>query len=264
MQRPIYQIDAFTSELFRGNPAAVVPLDGPLPDRTLQSIALENNLSETAFLTPSPDADFHIRWFTPTMEVDLCGHATLAAAHVIWTELGRDTDTLRLSTRHAGELRVTRDQDVIRLDLPAYPLSVGESSPMLERALHRRPEEVWEAGPKLLCVFANKRDILDLAPDMGALRDLDAEGVIVTAPGTKHDFVSRFFAPNAGVDEDPVCGSAHCALTPYWAKRLGRDSLSAHQVSARGGELACELHADRVTLSGKAVTYLQGVIKVPE
>ncbi len=266
MELRIFQIDAFTSEVFRGNPAAVVPLDSWLPDVSLQQIALENNLSETAYIVPAAEAGAHyeLRWFTPTIEAPLCGHATLAAAFALFHELGHAGDSVRFSTRQSGVLSVTREGELIRLDLPVYTLGAGETTAQLEHALGRRPAEVWTAGPKLLCVFENKRDVLELAPDMAALRRVDAEGVIVTAPGTKHDFVSRFFAPNAGVDEDPVCGSAHCALTPYWAKRLGRDTLSAHQVSAREGELACELHGDRVTLSGKGVTYLRGVITIPD
>ncbi|MFI4897349.1 MAG: PhzF family phenazine biosynthesis protein [Phycisphaerales bacterium JB059] len=265
MERPIYQIDAFTSEVFRGNPAAVVPLDAWLPDETLQRIALENNLSETAFFVPGDSgiADYHLRWFTPAVEVDLCGHATLASAHTLFTELGFSGDRIRFSTRASGVLNVTRQDDLIRMDLPAYTLTHSKTSDQLEKALGRRPSEVIDAAPKLLCVFENKRDVLEISPDLDAMRELDALGVIVTAPGTKHDFVSRFFAPNAGVDEDPVCGSAHCALTPYWADRLGRTTLSAHQVSAREGELACELRGDRVTLSGKSVTYLRGTIAIP-
>ena len=264
MERPIYQIDAFSSEVFRGNPAAVVPLDEWPPAPTLQAIAMENNLSETAFFTPTDEADFHLRWFTPTIEVELCGHATLATAHALWREMGHPGERIRFSTQRAGELCVTREDALISLDLPAYPLGAGEVTTALVRALGRQPSEVHTAGPKLLCVFENKRDVLELEPDMQGLSCLDAMGVIVTAPGTKHDFVSRYFAPRAGVPEDPVCGSAHCALTPYWTRRIGQRPLSAHQVSARGGELVCEQRGDRVRLGGRAVTYLRGSISVPD
>lgn len=265
MRFQLFQVDAFTSEVFRGNPAAVVPLEAWLPDETLQAIALENNLSETAFFVPEDSgiADYHLRWFTPTVEVDLCGHATLASAHTLFTELGFSGDRVRFSTRASGVLNVTRRDELIRMDLPAYTLTPSQTSDQLEKALGRQPSEVIDAAPKLLCVFDNKRDVLEIRPDLNAMRGIDALGVIVTAPGTKHDFVSRFFAPNAGVDEDPVCGSAHCALTPYWANRLGRTTLSAHQVSAREGELACELLGDRVALSGRGATYLRGEIRVP-
>ncbi len=266
MKLKLFQIDAFTSSVFRGNPAAVVPLDAWLPHETLQAIALENNLSETAFFTPSEDAgsEFHLRWFTPGLEVALCGHATLATAHTLWNHLGHGTDTIRFSTRHSGVLRVTRDGDLIVLDFPAYKLEPIAVTTALVRALGRQPTEVFRAGPKLLAVFENKRDIHEADPDFAAIAALDCLGVIVTAPGAKHDFVSRFFAPGAGINEDPATGSAHCALAPYWAKRLGRNELSAHQVSKRGGVLRCVDKGDRVEIAGHAATYLEGQITIPD
>ena len=264
MELSIFQIDAFASEVFRGNPAAVVPLAEPLPVETMRRIAMENNLAETAFLSPAQgSADHHIRWLSPTSEVALCGHATLASAHALWNELGFARDTIRFSTELSGELTVTRADDLIQLDLPAYELEPVAETADLASALAREPGEVYQAGPKLLCVLPTKRDVLETEPDMRELAQLDIEGVIVTAPGTKHDFVSRFFAPGIGVDEDPATGSSHCALAPYWARRIGRRRLSAHQVSARGGELVCEHAGDRVYIAGKAVTYLRGTITIP-
>lgn len=263
----IYQIDAFTGRLFSGNPAAVVPLDAWLPDETMQSIAMENNLSETAFFvaSPNPDADYHLRWFTPAFEVDLCGHATLASAHTLFTELGHADDTVRFDTR-SGVLTCTRrDNGMIALDLPARPHEPAEVTTQLVRALGRQPHELYRSAHNLLAVFDSKKDVHAIEPDAAALAQLDAAyGVIATAPGARHDFVSRYFAPKAGVLEDPVTGSAHCTLVPYWAKRLGKTELSGHQVSKRGGELFCKLDADRhrVEVAGKAVTYLRGEIKI--
>lgn len=263
MKLTMYQVDAFTSKVFHGNPAAVVPLDAWLPDETLQGIALENNLSETAFFVPGSDTEFALRWFTPALEVALCGHATLATAHVLWRHLGHNADLIRFSTRHSGMLGVSRAGDEIVLDFPAYTLEPSEVTSALVRALGRQPAEVLRAGPKLLAVFDNKRDIHEMEPDFAAIAALDALGVIVTAPGAKHDFVSRMFAPGAGIDEDPVTGSAHCALAPYWSKRLGRVELSAHQVSKRGGVLRCVDNGDRILIAGQAVTYMVGEISVP-
>jgi len=262
----MFQVDAFTSSVFKGNPAAVVPLDAWPVDQTLQSIAQENNLSETAFFVPTPGApaDYHLRWFTPALEVALCGHATLASAHVLWNHLARPGDAIRFSTQRSGVLRVARGGDQIVLDFPAYTLTPTDISTPLVRALGRQPTEVFTAGPKLLAVFENKRDVIEMEPDFRAVADLGHLGVIVTAPGAKHDFVSRFFAPHAGIDEDPVTGSAHCALAPYWSKRLGRKELSAHQVSKRGGVLRCVDKGDRVEIAGHAATYLEGKITIPD
>ena len=267
----LFQVDAFTQRRFHGNPAAVVPLPAFPDDDVLQAIAAENNLSETAFYVPHEGdaADFRLRWFTPTVEVDLCGHATLATGHVLWTEMGFGLERITFETR-SGVLSVEKASDRYRLDFPALPGSPIDPDnrlvATLATALGRQPEAVLSA-PDLLCVFENKREVHELAPDPRGVAALCGEtyrGVIVTAPGAGHDFVSRFFAPAAGVDEDPVTGSAHCTLAPYWADRLGRDHLTAHQVSRRGGELWCtyERERGRVLLSGHAVTYLRGEIEV--
>ncbi len=266
MKLTMFQIDAFTSSVFKGNPAAVVPLEAWLPDETLQAIAGENNLSETAFIAPAQgaDADFHLRWFTPAIEVALCGHATLATAHALWAHLDHAGDSIRFTTEHSGVVKVAREDDLIVLDFPAYTLTPTEVSTPLVRALGRQPTDAFIAGPKLLTVFETKRDVVEIEPDFRAVEDLGHLGVIATAPGSKHDFVSRFFAPHAGIDEDPVTGSAHCALAPYWARRLGRNELSAHQISKRGGVLRCVDHGDRVHLAGRATTYLEGKITIPD
>jgi len=239
----LYQIDAFTSRLFAGNPAAVVPLESWAPDETLQSIAAENNLSETAFFVPSKNsggesgADYHLRWFTPEVEVQLCGHATLASAHVLFEHLGHAGGSVSFSTVHAGVLGATKNEDTITLDLPARGHEPTELETPLIRALGRQPHEVYISGENLLCVFDSKRDVHEIEPDAHALAELDCFGVIATAPGSSHDFVSRYFAPKAGVIEDPVTGSAHCSLAPFWSKRLGKSRLAARQVSKRGGAI---------------------------
>ena len=272
----IYQVDAFTSCLFSGNPAAVVPLDEWLPDETLLAIAAENNLSETAFFVPHSgsdgdagegQADYHLRWFTPEVEVELCGHATLASAHVLFRHLGFGANTVRFSTWKAGELTASLADGLVTLDFPARSHDAIEVETPLVRALGRQPAEVYRSSYNLLCVFDNKREVHEIEPDAAAIKALDSFGVIATAPGASHDFVSRYFAPKAGVIEDPVTGSAHCSLAPFWAERLGKNRLTAHQVSKRGGELVCEFvpgngeEAGRVRLSGHAVTYLVGEIR---
>lgn len=264
---PFLQVDAFTSRRFHGNPAGVAPLDDWLDDDTLQAIAAEHNLSETAFIVASGNgasrsvANYEIRWFTPTVEVDLCGHATLAAAHALWEYAGVRAKAITFESR-SGTLHATREAGLITLDFPAQPVEpCPRAARALAKALGREPAEVLR-GKNYVAVFESKRDVHELRPDFRALAELDAMGVIVTAPAVGHDFVSRYFAPAAGIDEDPVTGSAHCTLAPYWAERLGRSRLTAHQVSARGGELLCEVVGDRVRLSGRAVTYLIGVIHV--
>ncbi|KAA0213061.1 MAG: PhzF family phenazine biosynthesis protein [Leptolyngbya sp. PLA3] len=262
----LFHVDAFTSAPFRGNPAAVIPLDGPWLDESLtQSIAGENNVSETAFFRPASNgSDFELRWFTPTVEVDLCGHATLSAAHVLWNHLGFKGDTIRFSTRRLGVITVTRDADRIALDLPAYGREPADITNTLIRGLGREPIEAYRSGHNLLCVFESKKSVHEVDPDFATLRAVIDGGVIVTAPGAGHDYVVRFFAPNLGVDEDPVTGSAQCSLVPYWAEKFGRKELTAHQVSRRGGRLWCKLEGDRVRVSGHAVTYLEGAIRLPE
>ncbi len=263
----IYQVDAFSARLFHGNPAAVVPCEAFPTDEVMQQIAAENNLAETAFFSPVSGGvagRYRLRWFTPELEMDLCGHATLASAHVLWTELGETSGTIVFDSR-SGPLPVARKGDLISLDFPARPGVPAVVTDALVRALGRPPSAVYRSRD-LMCVYENKRDVHELTPDMAALARIDALGVIVTAPGAGHDFVSRFFAPGAGVPEDPVTGSAHCTLVPYWAGRLGKVDLAAHQVSRRGGELFCRYDeaGGRVHIAGKATTYLRGEIRVSD
>ena len=261
MKLPIFQLDAFTSELFGGNPAAVVILDAWLPDRTLQAIGRENNLSETAFIVPRGEA-FELRWFTPEVEVDLCGHATLAGAHVLFHH-GYTSDTkVVFECRQAGTLSVTRDGDLLTLDFPARPpAAINVDRDQLAEALGAAPSAVL-AARDLLAIFPRQADVEALRPHFAKVRALDAFAVIATAPGDRSDFVSRFFAPRAGIDEDPVTGSAHCTLVPYWSRRLKRTKLHALQVSSRGGELFCEDRGERVAIAGRAVEYLRGEITI--
>jgi PhzF family phenazine biosynthesis protein len=259
MQLPLYHIDAFSANAFGGNPAAVCPLPSWIDDRLMQSIAAENNLAETAFFAPT-SAGYDIRWFTPTDEVELCGHATLASAHVIFEHLNRGLQSVTFGSK-SGPLRVDRRADLLVLDFPALVPAPRAPMPELAAALGAKPVEMLEAK-SLLAVFASERDVLSLKPDFDAMRRLDTFGVIVTAPGVSVDFVSRFFAPRVGVPEDPATGSAHCTLTPFWAARLGKHTLHARQVSARGGELFCELAGDRVKIGGHVTPYLAGSIDV--
>ncbi|MCA9272363.1 MAG: PhzF family phenazine biosynthesis protein [Phycisphaerales bacterium] len=263
MKLQIFQVDAFASRLFSGNPAAVVPLDSWLDDKLLQSIAIENNLSETAYIiaTLGAETDFHIRWFTPGAEVSLCGHATLATAHTLWNHLGFTKDRIVFDSL-SGPLNVSRDGDLIQLDFPLVPMSSCEPSKELVKALGAKPIEC-HSGRDVLCLFENESDVLSLKPDFAALAAIpDGRAVMVTALGSKSDFVSRFFAPRVGVNEDPVTGSAHCALTPYWAEKLCKTRMKALQLSPRGGELECELAGDRVLLRGRAVTFMTGTIEI--
>jgi PhzF family phenazine biosynthesis protein len=270
MEIPIYQVDAFAGGPFRGNPAAICPLERWLPDATLQAIAQENNLSETAFYVPKnghapqPDAaQYYLRWFTPEVEVDLCGHATVAAASVI-LDLRRETSASRLSFESlSGQLLVQREGDLYILDFPSNPPSGCAVHPRLVEALGAQPLEIL-AGRDYLCVFENEDRVRALAPEMRLLASVDRRGVIATAPGRDCDFVSRFFAPGKGIPEDPVTGSSHTTLIPYWSKRLGKSKLFARQVSRRGGELWCEDRGERVSIGGCAVKYLVGEITVPE
>jgi predicted PhzF superfamily epimerase YddE/YHI9 len=261
MQLPMYQIDAFTDHLFGGNPAAVCPLDAWLPDATLQAIAAENNLSETAFLVPQGD-DYALRWFTPTVEVDLCGHATLASGHVVLNMLAPKRDSVRFHTAKAGTLTVSRHGDLLAMDFPARPATPAAPAPGLLAALGGKPLEVLRARDYLV-VYETAAEIAALQPDIVALGKVDCWAAIVTAPGDDNlDFVSRFFAPAQGVPEDPVTGSAHCTLVPYWAARLGKTELEAWQLSRRGGALSCALNGDRVRIAGRAIVYLEGRIEV--
>src|SRR5210317_1347901 len=258
MTIPIYQVDAFTMGSFSGNPAAVCPLNAWLDDDTMQNIAAENNLSETAFIVAN-EKGYGLRWFTPAIEVDLCGHATLAAAYVVLNHLRPGLDSVSFETQ-SGELVVTRDGDRLSMDFPARaptPVAVSEA---LSDALGEAPAEVY-ASRDILAVYEDEAGVRRLSPDQAKLLALDEGlGVIVTAKGDAVDFVSRFFAPKAGVAEDPVTGSAHCTLVPFWAERLGRSQLVAHQVSSRGGELLCEHRGDRVIMSGQCTLFLTGTI----
>lgn len=253
-----YQVDAFASRVFAGNPAAVCPLDAWLDDETMQAIAGENNLSETAFFVPS-DKGYRLRWFTPIREVDLCGHATLATAHIIFNILGYAKESIVFETR-SGELTVTRDGKRLKMDFPSCPPVPCACPPLLSEGLGLQPLEVL-AADDYLAVFDSKDTILGIRPNQGLLGQLDLRGVIVTAPGREVDFVSRFFGPKYGIPEDPVTGSAHCELAPYWSEKLAKKVLSARQVSKRGGELICEVTGDRVFLSGQAITFMQAEIE---
>lgn len=260
MELPIFQVDAFSSHVFRGNPAAVCPLEKWLSDETLQSIAAENNLAETAYFVPKNDR-FHLRWFTPGCEVDLCGHATLASAYVLFQYLNQQGETIYFDTK-SGELTVTRNGDLLTMDFPSRPPAAITPEPGLVEAVGGNPLEVLAARDVVL-VYATEAEVQALSPDMFALTKLDHFGFIATAPGTKSDFVSRFFAPAKGVPEDPVTGSAHSTLIPYWAGKLGKTDLLARQISKRTGELYCKLRGDRVKISGYAAPYLRGTITVP-
>lgn len=252
---PLYQVDAFTQRVFAGNPAAVCPLPYWLPDAVLQAVAAENNLSETAFLV-AEGSGWRLRWFTPLTEVDLCGHATLAAAHVLFSHLGPGGPEVVFETR-SGRLTVRREADRLVMDFPARPPTPCPAPEVLITGLGCRPLEVL-AADDYIAVLADEAAVRAIAPDLGQLATLDRRGVCVTAPGMETDFVSRFFAPRLGIPEDPVTGSAHCELAPYWAGRLGRPALSARQVSRRGGEITCRLEGDRVFLTGQAVTFMVG------
>lgn len=259
MRLRLYQVDAFADRLFTGNPAAVVPLERWLPDATLQAIALENNLSETAYFVPEGES-FALRWFTPTREVDLCGHATLAAAFVLYGSLGYSGARVRFDAA-SGELTVTRDGAWLWMDFPADPPAPVEAPSALAQGLGATPREVLGAAD-YLAVFDSEDEIRALTPDFHSLTRLDRRGVIATAAGRNADFVSRFFAPKYGIDEDPVTGSAHCTLAPFWAARLGKRELTGRQCSRRGGVVRCVDAGARVRLGGQAVLYLEGEIVV--
>ncbi len=255
---PYFEVHAFTSELFRGNPAGVCPLSKWLDDALMQKIAAENGLPETAFFVPR-GKDFDLRWFTPTAEIDLCGHATLASAFVLFSERGVQGDTVHFHS-HSGPLSVSKNADVLTLDFPSRPPKSCATPKTLIDGLGAKPLEVSKARD-YFAVFDSAKDVGALQPDFGLLGTLD-EKVIVTAPGDDCDFVSRFFAPTMGVNEDPVTGSAHCTLIPYWAQRLSKKKLHTRQISRRGGELFCEDAGDRVRIGGNAVLYLRGEIEI--
>ncbi len=260
MRLPIYQIDAFTDSLFGGNPAAVCPLESWLPETIMQAIAAENNLAETAFFVPD-GGDYALRWFTPTVEVDLCGHATLAAGYVVFRFLETQREAVCFHTTKAGTLTVRRHGDLLIMNFPARPATPCAAPDGLLAALGGTPREVLRARDHLI-VYDSAAEIAALQPDIAALAKVDCWAAIVTAPGEDGvDFVSRFFAPAQGVPEDPATGSSHCTLTPYWAGRLGKTELEARQLSRRGGALRCTLEGDRVSIAGRAALYLEGQIE---
>lgn len=262
MKIDLFQIDAFTNKLFGGNPAAICPLDEWLDDEILQQIAIENNLAETAYFVPLPKGHFHLRWFTPEFEMDLCGHATLAAAFVLFTELKYQQEQIIFETQ-SGLLTVTKTQHYLELDFPSRPPQQAPLPSIIGQALNIAPLEVWKARDYLL-LYPSEEDLQQLQPNIGLLNqiNIDPGGIIVTArsEAAEVDFVSRFFTPQAVLFEDPVTGSAHCTLVPFWAGRLGKTELHARQISQRQGELWCRLAGDRVKIKGQAVKYLQGTI----
>jgi PhzF family phenazine biosynthesis protein len=272
MELELYQIDAFCKELFSGNPAAVCPLAAWPADALMQQIAAENNLSETAFYvqeaahakTAHPEGGhYHIRWFTPTVEVDLCGHATLATAHVLYNHQGFTGDTIKFTSR-SGELKVKKAADLLTLDFPADTLTPIPVTDDMSRWFGKRPEEAFKGKTDYMLVFAHEADIANIQPNLAVIEKLsEARGVIATAPGDTIDFVSRFFGPQSGVPEDPVTGSAHTTLTPYWSKRLKKNDLTAQQLSARKGYLQCKNVGNRIEISGHAKTYLIGRLLLP-
>lgn len=261
MRVPYFQVDAFTRRVFGGNPAGVCMLDAWLPDAVLQQIAAENNLSETAFLFRRGD-DFDLRWFTPEIEIDLCGHATLASAFVLFGECGFGGDVVRFQSK-SGVLTATREGDVITLDFPAWRSEPCKAEAALVHGLGWMPGEVRRNAEDVVAVLSSEADVLGIRPDAAQLTALDTRGIIVTAPGSDCDFVSRFFAPRLGILEDPVTGSAHSTLIPYWSERLGKTKLLARQLSRRGGELFCEARGERVSIGGHAVLYSRGSLELP-
>jgi PhzF family phenazine biosynthesis protein len=258
----IFQIDAFTNELFEGNPAAVCPLTEWLPDETLLNIARENNLAETAYFIHKKDNRFHLRWFTPEIEMDLCGHATLASAFVILNCLDYDLETLVFETM-SGDLIISRNGECLEMNFPSRPPKSSELPQIIKTSLSKQPSEIYKARDYVL-VYDSEDDIKSLNVSASILEDIniDPGGIIVTAKGNHSDFVSRFFTPGAAVFEDPVTGSAHCTLVPFWAERLDKNDLHAFQISERKGELFCKLVKDRVFIKGNSVKYLQGTIDI--
>ncbi len=254
---PYYQISAFARSVFAGNPAGVCLLETAMAPDLMQQIAHENDLAETAYVVPRQGGDYDLRWFTPTLEIDLCGHATLAAAHALFSA-GREKGAQITFHSQSGPLSVSRDGELLVLDFPSRPpVPTSEGFAAVGAAIGTTPLAIANARD-MVVLLENETAVRDLQPDIAAIAALDTFGVIVTAPGDEVDFVSRFFAPGAGVDEDPVTGSAHTSLIPYWADRLGKNDLIARQLSARGGELVCRLEGDRVRIGGHAVTYFEG------
>ena len=252
-----FEVAAFTNRPFAGNPAAVCFLDGWLPDEQMQTIAAENNLAETAFLVPR-EGNFDLRWMTPTVEVDLCGHATLASAHVLFQHRGHSSSPIRFQTK-SGELTVDRAGERLVLDFPSLPAKSVEVTDEIRAALGAKPTALLR-GRDYIAIFGSQKEVADIQPDLPRVAALDAQGIVVTGPGDDCDFVSRYFAPAAGIPEDPVTGSTHCTLIPYWSQQLGKSELFARQISPRGGELFCADRGERVSIGGEAVTYVEGKI----
>jgi len=259
MKLKIYQIDAFASRVFEGNPAAICPLDEWLDKNIMQKIAMENNLSETAFFVKNDDS-YEIRWFTPTVEVNLCGHATLASAHLIFNIVDPDKDSITFNSK-SGPLYVKQMNGLISMDFPAEPAHPCETPQAIIDAFGVTPVQVLKSVDYIV-VFDESNDLRSFKPDLEKLKELDLRGVCITAKDTSYDFVSRFFAPNYGIDEDSVTGSAYTQLMPYWSEKLQNNELRSKQVSSRGGELFCTLDKDRIKISGRAVTYLSGEIEI--
>ena len=260
MRLELFQVDSFTNKIFEGNPAGVI-FSEILSNEVMQKIALENNLSETAFVSEEGN-NFRIRWFSPLMEIDLCGHATLAAAHVYFTEINRDADSITFISSKNGSLEVTRKNNYLYLNFPVdqyVPISIDDN---LINMLGETPIEAFKGRDDIMCIFEDESIIYNIEPNKDSLKLFPVRGLIVSAKSLDYDFVSRCFFPVTGVDEDPVTGSAHTTLTPYWSEQLGKNSLSAKQVSSRGGELKCVLEGDRVIIGGEAVTYLNGFITI--
>ena len=260
MRLELFQVDSFTNKTFEGNPAGVI-FSEFLPNEVMQKIALENNLSETAFVYEE-DNDYRIKWFSPLMEIDLCGHATLAAAHIYFTEINRDADSITFISSKNGSLEVTRKNNYLYLNFPVdqyAPISIDDD---LINMIGETPIEAFKGRDDIMCIFEDESIIYNIEPNKSLLKLFPVRGLIVSAKSLDYDFVSRCFFPITGVDEDPVTGSAHTTLTPYWAKQFGKDSLLAKQVSSRGGELKCVLEGDRVIIGGEAVTYLKGFITI--
>ncbi len=262
MKLPFYQVDAFSNELFGGNPAGVCPLQAWLPAKIMQKITAENNLAETAFFVPQDDG-YEIKWFTPLVEVNLCGHATLASAHVLYKHLDINTDLIKFASK-SGTLEVKKDGDRITLDFPAdFCDPVAPPAGLIE-SLGAEPLVCYHGKTDFMLIYPDEKDIMNLKPDFTKLGKIEARGIIVSAPGEKVDFVSRFFAPAVGINEDPVTGSAHTSLTPYWSRTLVKTEMKAKQLSERGGELWVKMMGNRVEISGYAKTYLEGEIEIPD
>ena len=258
MRLELFQVDSFTNKIFEGNPAGVI-FSEFLPNEVMQKIALENNLSETAFVYEEGN-DYRIKWFSPLMEIDLCGHATLAAAHIYFTEINRDANSITFISSKNGSLEVIRKNNYLYLNFPVdqyAPIPIDDD---LINMIGETPIEAFKGRDDIMCIFEDESIIYNIEPNKSLLKLFPVRGLIVSAKSLDHDFVSRCFFPITGVDEDPVTGSAHTTLTPYWTKQLGKDSLLAKQVSSRGGELKCVLEGDRVIIGGEAVTYLKGFI----